>query len=295
MLGTCQALARVATGALALDPTRGLWAEETARRVLAARDGKVPEGVVSMHQAMALREGGWKPYDLHGSVAVIPVLGLILPDFDWLGCRWATGCMQLRWQIGEALADDDVAAIALWVDSPGGYVAGVDQTATTIRAAREAKPVASVIANMAFSAAYWLASSADTISVSRDGGLGHIGVIGLHLDFTGLFEAEGVVPTLFYSGARKADGHPLKPVEPDYASAVQAEIDDLRRLFAQSVADGRRDALTLDAVLATEAQAFSGPAALARAEALGLFDAVLPADDALALFVEGITQAGTAG
>lgn len=292
---SASALARLCAGPLALAETWLDWAEDRASRALSAQAlVDAPQGAMWADDAMDAASAGWRPYDLRDGVALIPVQGIILPSFCLIGWEYATGCEQLRWQIRTAVADDEVRAIALMIDSPGGYVSGVDETAAAIRAAREAKPVASIVMAHAFSAAFWLASAADTISCPRVGGLGHIGVITLHLDVTGWLEAEGVKPTLFRSGAHKAEGHPLEPMTNEAAAVIQAEIDDLRAVFAASVAEGRRGSIDAAGVLATEARAYLGPAALSRALEAGLFDAILPVEEALAAFVEGAT-AGAAG
>ncbi|SDX90197.1 Peptidase family S49 [Albimonas donghaensis] len=289
------ALARLCAGPLALSESALDWAEGRAARALALQEaGGAPQGVAWSDDAMSAAATGWRPYDMREGVALIPVQGIILPSFCLIGWDGATGCEQLRWQVETALADDQVQAIALMIDSPGGYVAGVDETASAIRAARGAKPVASIVMGHAFSAAFWLASAGDTISCPRTGGLGHIGVISLHMDVTGWLAAEGIKPTLFRSGAHKAEGHPLEPMTDAAAASVQAELDDLRGVFAEAVAEGRAGAIDVAGVLATEARAYLGPQSLEAARKLGLFDAILPSDQALALFVEGAT-AGAAG
>lgn len=280
-----KALTQLHGGAVALRPGVSAmeWAETRAARVLAGDVGGVglPE---AMHAADA---GGWRPYDVRDGVACIPVMGLIVPALGWLGSPWATGCEELRWQVSEALADDEVRGVALCIDSGGGYVAGVDETAAAIRAARAVKPFAAVVESWAFSAAYWIASAAGTVSAPRTGGVGHVGVIATHFDMRGAFEQMGVAATVFTAGQRKGDGHPLLPLSERAADEIQAGIDATRRVFAESVAEGL--GLSVDAVLATEARAFDGPAAIEEARSLGLVDAILSADEALRAFAAGIT------
>jgi len=257
------------------------WAE-----CMADNAARAPTGVPVAMAGDALADG-WRPYDMAGPVAVIPVMGLITPSFPFIGCRWATGCEELRWQIDTALRDDQVRGIALMVDSGGGYVAGVDETVAAIRAAGERKPVAAVVEHWCFSAAYWLASAAQTISAPRMGGVGHVGVIQLHLDFSEMLKAEGVRPTLIHAGARKADGHPFVQLADQARADMQSAVDAIRQVFAESVAEAR--GLPLDAVLGTEARAFDGPAAIEEARQLGLVDAILPAEEALAAFASAFT------
>jgi ClpP class serine protease len=231
--------------------------------------------------------GGWRPYAMHGSVAVIGVMGLIVPSLGWIGSDWATGNAELRWQVETAAADPAVAAIALYVDSGGGVVSGTPETAAAIRAARAVKPVAAVCANAA-SAAYWIASQADTLAAAPTACVGHIGIMAEHWDDTEALGRWGVKRTVFTAGARKGDLYPA--LTPEGAAAVQAEIDGLRRLFAEDVAAGR--GLDPAAALATEAQAYAGPdgpTGLPGALAAGLIDAVMHPGDALEAFAAALT------
>lgn len=287
-----RALVRVSASPLALAERWDAWAAERAERVLRVRRGDGVADGVAFYAADAATDDGWRPYDVVGGVAVIPVYGLILPSFPWLGCSFATGCAELRWQLRQALADDAVMGIALMIDSPGGYVDGVDETAAAVRAARAQKPLSAIVEAHAYSAAYWIASGADTISAPRTGGIGHVGILRAHMDVTGMFEKAGVKPTLIRSGEKKADGHPLEPLTDGVRSEFQDEVDALRRVFAEAVSEGRGEAIDVAGVLATEARAFVGPDALAEAVQLGLFDAILPAEEALAAFIDGVTAGG---
>lgn len=284
------ALARLGSGALALadDAAGVLWAEERAERILAGQAGGV-----AMAQAVSGYRDGLRPYGMHGRVAVLSVCGLIVPSLGYIGSRWATGCAELRFQIAAAVADPDVAGIALRIDSGGGYIGGVSAAVATILAAREIKPVFAACDEVAFSAAYWLASAATEISAPQTGGVGHIGTITTHVDLSRALDQDGVTVTVLHSGARKADGHPYAPLGDEARADVQGRLDALRALFAAEVAAGRRGVIDVAGVLATEARAFDGPAGVAEALTLGLLDAIVTADEALDRFADHL--AGAAG
>lgn len=270
------ALARLCGGPLALDDRHLASAEQYALRVL---DMDWPE----------VESGALKPYRLAGGMAQIGLRGIILPELmGYVGLPFATGCAELRGQLAAALADDDVRGILLEVDSPGGFVTGVDDAAAAIRAARAAKPVAAVVEGSAFSAAYWLTAQADTIACTRTAGVGHIGVLAVHYDMRNAYAAQGVEATVFASGARKADGHPLRPLSDEAAAQWQAACDSLREVFATAVGEGRGSRFDKAAALATEALAYDTPALLAEALRLGLIDAILPAQDARAAFAASL-------
>jgi len=282
-------LARLGPWPLALAPGAAwrAWAQVRATRVaaLALTPGAahgLGRGPLYTEDALDAAEQGWKPYDRSGAVAVIGVSGLIVPQLGVVGWTGATGCAELRWQVATAVADEQVAALALVIDSGGGFIAGVDETAAAIRAARAIKPVAAIVEANAFSAAYWIASAADTISAPRTGGVGHIGVMVEHLDDSGWLEQMGFARTVIAEGARKLDTYPA--LTPAGLADLKAEVAALRDVFAESVAEGRRGRPDMAAVIATQSRAYAGPAALREALDIGLIDAILSADDALALW-----------
>ena len=134
-----------------------------------------PKGAVSVYEGDTQR----RLYEMAGNVAVIQVSGVLLACFPYIGYPWATGYDALFCQFAQAFADPEVKAIALLVDSGGGEVADCFDLVDWIMAAKAAakKPIAAVLAEAAYSAAYAITSTADTIAVPRTGGVGSIGVV----------------------------------------------------------------------------------------------------------------------
>ena len=110
-------------------------------------------------------------------IAKIPIQGVILKQvpaaFRWLGIQ-ATGTTETARAIDQAVASDDVKAIEFFVDSPGGSVAGVQELADQIYAID--KPTTAAISDLSASAAYWLASQADSVEANASALVGSIGV-----------------------------------------------------------------------------------------------------------------------
>jgi len=317
------ALARLGAGALALaDPRAGAdwvaWAEDRAERVLKvetyiARHNALaymeapdadPRSLADAVQVLALPDGlpmqaaqfragedGWKPYVVADGVAVVPVRGLLVKELGWIGSSWATGYAELRWQIETALADPEVRGVALWIDSGGGFVAGLIETGRWLRQAREHKPIAAVIDGAACSAAYWLAAQADSIAAPEDGCVGSIGVYAVHWSFAKAIEEMGARPTIIRAGAHKAEGNELEDLPAEVQARWQAAIDETRQVFAEEVAAGRGARLDASGALATEALAYTGRSQMAEALRLGLVDAVAPAEEALAAFTASLAAA----
>lgn len=284
------ALARLSASAFALAPTpRWLaWADERAEHVLA---GEHDRGV-AIAGVDELTGKGWKPYDVVDGVALIPVQGLLLPSLGWIGSSWATGYAELGWQVDIALEDEEVRGIALWIDSGGGLVDGLHALGIKLRAARETKPVAAIVDEVACSAAYWIAVQAQSIAAPQLGGVGSIGVVAIHWDDSVFWrEKLGMNPTLIFSGAHKVDGNPFEPLPDEVRKSFQATMDEFREVFAEEVAAGRSGAIDKAQVLATEARIYEGRSAMAEALSLGLVDALATADEALAAFAGSLAAA----
>ena len=173
-------------------------------------------------------------------------------------------------QLQAALADPAIRGIALDIDSFGGEVAGAFDLADRIRAALAQKPVHAFVADHALSAAYALASQADRIVLPRTGAVGSIGVVAMHSDMSGALDQKGIAVTLIHAGARKVDANPYQPLPEAVRARIAGEIEDLRQLFAETVAEGRGRRLDTLQALSTEAAVFRGEAAVFA----GLADAV---------------------
>lgn len=179
-------------------------------------------------------------------------------------------------QLDAALANPNAAAILLDIDSPGGESGGVFDLADRIRSAASVKPVWAVANDMAFSAAYALASGASRIFVSRTGGVGSIGVIAMHVDQSAKDAQDGVRYTAVFAGDRKNDLNPHQPITGEAHAFLQGEVNRVYGLFVETVAKHR--GLRAEAIVATQAGLFFG----ADAVSAGLADAVGGFDDALA-------------
>ena len=225
---------------------------------------------------------GRAPFALRDSVAVIEISGVLVHRGAWIGqSSGQTSYEGIAAQIAAAAVDPAIRGIALDIDSFGGEVAGVFDLADAIRAARAQKPVRAFVAEHAFSAGYALAAQADRIILPRTGAVGSIGVVVMHADMSGRLQDEGVTVTLVHSGAHKVDANPYTPLPEAVRASIQAEIDALRGLFAETVTAGRGARLSHEAALATEAEIYRGGAAVNA----GLADEVSDLAGAFAGFV----------
>lgn len=135
-----------------------------------------------------------------------------------------------------AMSDPAVGAIVLDIDSPGGTVAGVQELAELIFAARGQKPVVAIANAMAASAAYWIASAAEEVWVTPSGDVGSIGVFAMHRDLSKAMEREGISTTVIKAGKFKAEGLPHEALSAEAREAMQERVDAMFQTFLASVA-----------------------------------------------------------
>lgn len=245
-------------------------AADLMREQAAADDGFWPE------------PGHWmayyRPYVVADGVLQIPVKGVLLANLSLAYGAYATGYVYIRRALERGLADPAVKGIALVCDSPGGEVAGNFDLVDAIYRARAVKPIRAFAHERAYSAAYSIASAAETITVSRTGGVGSIGVVTSHTDASAALEREGLKITFIYAGKHKVDGNATEPLPPEVKARWQVRIDELMTVFVDAVARNR--AMDAEAVRATEALTYTASQAL---EA-GLADAIGSLEDAVAAF-----------
>lgn len=222
-------------------------------------------------------------YDNVGGVAVIEVQGTLVQKLGSLRpYSGMSGYDGIRQNLFTALADPEVKAIALDIDSPGGEVAGCFDLVDTIYAARGRKPIWSILNEAAYSAAYAIASAADRVIVPRTGGVGSIGVICAHVDLSQALTTAGVKVTFITYGDYKADGHAEIPLSEDALARFQADIDTMGELFVTTVARNRN--ISAATVRDTQAATFMGDAGVA----LGLADEVAAPDAAFRALIQSI-------
>lgn len=225
-----------------------------------------------------------RPYGVIEGVGIIPIHGTLVAKLGTMRpYSGMTGYDGIRVVLQQALADDEVRAIVLDVDSPGGECAGMFDLADMIYAARGTKPIWSILNEEAYSAGYALASAADRVIVPRTGGTGSVGVIMLHSDLSQALSKEGITVTLIRFGAQKFEGNPYEPLSETALAGLQADANYFGELFVDLVA--RHRGLSAAAVRATQAACFTGPAGVA----IGFADEVMAPDAAFAALLDTLS------
>ena len=178
----------------------------------------------------------------------------------------------------QAREDEDVKAVVLRVDSPGGGVFPSEQIRREVALTTAAgKPVVVSMGNVAASGGYWISMNADRIYAEPSTITGSIGIFGLFMNFPDTLAKIGVhvdgVGTTRIAGAFDL----TRPLNPEVGEAIQAVIDQGYRQFIGKVAQARES--TPEAIdKIARGRVWSG----AQAHAFGLVDELGGLSDAIA-------------
>lgn len=169
-------------------------------------------------------------------------------------------------------------AVCLRLDSPGGAVSGLNQTVESLRrlSASTGIPLYAFVDELAASAAYAIACSAQEIFLPPSGICGSIGVISTMVSQARKDSAEGYDFVLLTSGARKADGHVHAPISDQAQAAEMRRVNRLAKQFYRLVERARP--ISAGKAASYEAAIFLGSEALLADVADGICDTW---DDAL--------------
>lgn len=183
-------------------------------------------------------------YKRFGNVAVVSLDGVIdkhVSQFE-MDCYGAADIADFDTALNIAAADPKVERVVLHINSPGGSVTGIAESAARVAALAEEKEVHAFVDVMACSAAYWIASQADHLAAAPSAILGSIGVYMAVIDGTRAAEMEGYKVDLITAGRFKAMGSPFKPLSDEERGMLQNGVTAIHGDFKAAVRAGRRRA-----------------------------------------------------
>ena len=179
--------------------------------------------------------------------------------------------------IRKAKEEEDVKAIVLRVDSPGGSALVSDIIWREIELAKEAKPVIVSMGNVAASGGYYIAAGADKIFAEPTTITGSIGVFGMVPNMTELAENIGINAEQVGTNENSVDYSLFEPMSDTFRNTVQEGIEDVYGTFLSRVAAGRNITIA-EADSLAQGRVWSG----VDAERLGLVDELGNLEDAIA-------------
>jgi len=163
--------------------------------------------------------------------------------------------------IKNLIDEDDVEAVIVRINSPGGTTTGSEQIYHSLRRVAAEKPVVAVIGTIGTSGGYIVAIAADHIIARETSLTGSIGVLFQTAEFTGLLEKLGIKPFTLKSSPLKGQPSPFEPVSEAVRESLKILLKDSFNWFSGLVRDRRNlDSATLAA--ATDGRVFSGRQAI---------------------------------
>lgn len=214
-------------------------------------------------------------------VALIELDGL-LTDFaepGLLGMESPSTVARFREQLDMARRDDDVKAVLLRIDSPGGTTSASEILYQQVLKFKRERgvPVYAQLMGTATSGGYYVAMATDRVIAHPTTITGSIGVIYVGVEVSGLMRKLGITDQTVTAGKYKDAGSPLRPRTDEETAQIQAIIDDLHSLFRDRVAHGRPglDRERVDAL--SDGRLFDA----IQAHELGLVDDIGSIDDSL--------------
>jgi signal peptide peptidase SppA len=142
-------------------------------------------------------------------------------------------------EIGEALREvaerDDIKAVFLDIDSPGGTVAGTPELAAAVASLNAKKPVYAFTSGLMCSAAYWVASQARAIYATPSAQVGSIGVVQVVIDNSAAIDQAGLKVEVFSVGKYKAMGAPGTSLTDDQRELIYSNLAEIAAEFHDAV------------------------------------------------------------
>ncbi|MHC4954056.1 MAG: signal peptide peptidase SppA [Planctomycetota bacterium] len=190
----------------------------------------------------AFMGGAKKPREAGPRVAVIYCTGAITSgksQYDWTGNISSMGSKTIVKAIDKARKDDEVKAIVLRVNSPGGSALASDMIWRAVARAKEKKPVIASMGDVAASGGYYISMNSDAIFAEPQTITGSIGVVGMVPNLDEFFPWVGISMQRMTRGKRAAAFLTSKSLGPEDKEVLRGTMKSLYGDFVAKVAAGR--------------------------------------------------------
>ncbi|SDJ20080.1 signal peptide peptidase SppA [Flavobacterium noncentrifugens] len=146
----------------------------------------------------------------------------------------------MRRSLQEARRDENVKAIVLRIDSPGGDALTSDLIWREIEITKKIKPVVVSMGNLAASGGYYIACNANRIFAENNTITGSIGVFGILPNFSELSTKIGIHTEKVSTHENAADYSPFSPLDEKFRNVTQEGVERIYTTFVSRVAQGRK-------------------------------------------------------
>jgi protease-4 len=174
-----------------------------------------------------------------GAIGVIDVSGEIHSGGGGLFAQ-AGSDQPIMEMLRKAADDDNIKAVVLNINSPGGGPAASQAIAEEVRRLDARKPVIAAMGDVAASGAYYIASACRKIVANPATLTGSIGVVMETMTFNKLLQKYGIDAGAITTGKYKDMGSPFREMRPDERALIEAMLQDTYGQFVADVAKGRK-------------------------------------------------------
>lgn len=144
-------------------------------------------------------------------------------------------------QLHEARDDNEVKAVVLRVNSPGGSAPASQEVGEELKKLRmTGKVVVTSMGDIAASGGYWLAACTDKVYANPSTLTGSIGVYMPYANWEELYKKIGIYQEKIKSGPHKDILSPDRQMTGEERAIIQAMVDDMYNQFVAVVAEGRK-------------------------------------------------------
>jgi protease-4 len=228
-------------------------------------------GVFLLSIFFLARFGNEKPFALGDKIAVVDIKGVI------------TSSRGIVEEIEKLKENDEVKAIILRINSPGGGVGPSQEIYREVLRAKEKKKIIASMESVAASGGYYVACASDLIVANPGTITGSIGVVMEFSNVEDLLKKIGFRSYVIKSGKHKDIGSPLREMTSEEKAILQGVIDSVHNQFVRAVAEGRNMKERKVRQIA-DGRIFSGE----QAKELGLVDRLGSLQDAIEIAAEMI-------
>ena len=173
-----------------------------------------------------------------GPIGVVTVAGTIV---DGKAAAGTAGGDSIAQAIEKGLAKDNLKALVVRVDSPGGSVLASERIRQAILQAKAKKmPVVVSMGNVAASGGYWVSTPADFIYAEPSTITGSIGVFGILPSFEGSLQKLGLNADGIKTTPMSGEPDVLNGPSPEANQLLQSGVESIYRRFLGIVAQSRR-------------------------------------------------------
>jgi protease-4 len=214
-----------------------------------------------------------------GPIGVVTIAGEIV---DGKAGPGRAGGETIVREIEQGLTDNDLKALVVRVDSPGGSAMASEQIRQALLAAKAKKiPVVISMGNVAASGGYWVSTPGDYIFAEPSTITGSIGVFGVLPSFEGTLAKLGLGADGIKTTPLSGEPDLLKGPSPEADAIIQAGVEQVYRKFLTIVAQSRRKS-PADIDRIAQGRVWDG----GTARQLGLVDGFGGLDEAVAMAAE---------